>query len=172
MSLKYRIAATIFALEVIVIGTVLWITLSHSMRAVREQIARTEDVTLQLLADLSRAALLTEEYADLRTFIEGATRDPRVITIVVGSSEGRVVAATEPELIGGSFPELAVSAATIATGARPPSAVAPAFSARWRSSSPITLWRWPTGIPATLVSALPSSACWRSRSSARLWGSS
>jgi hypothetical protein len=59
MSLKYRIATTIFALEVIVIGTVLWITLGHSMRAVRDQIARTEAVTLQLLADLSRAALLT-----------------------------------------------------------------------------------------------------------------
>ena len=109
MSLKYRIATTIFALEVIVIGTVLWITLGHSMRAVRDQIARTEAVTLQLLADLSRAALLTEEYADLRTFIEGATRDPRVITIVVGSAEGHVVAATEPHLIGGSFPELVVS---------------------------------------------------------------
>jgi methyl-accepting chemotaxis protein len=106
MSLKYRIAATIFALEVLVIGTVLWITLGHSMRTVREQIARTEGVTLQLLADLSRAALLTDEFTDLQTFIEGATRDPRVITIVVSSAEGHVVAGTEPELIGGPFPEL------------------------------------------------------------------
>jgi diguanylate cyclase (GGDEF)-like protein/PAS domain S-box-containing protein len=108
MSLKYRIAATIFALEVMVIGTVLWITLGHSMRTVREQIARTEEVTLQLLADLSRSALLTDEFADLQTFIEGATRDPRVITIVVGSAEGHVVAATDPELIGAIFPELVV----------------------------------------------------------------
>src|SRR5688572_13098389 len=90
MSLKYRIAATIFALEVLVIGTVLWITLGHSTRTVREQIARTEGVTLQLLADLSRAALLTDEFTDLQTFIEGATRDPRVITIVVSSAEGHV----------------------------------------------------------------------------------
>ena len=106
MSQKYRIAATIFALELLVIGTVLWLTLGHSMRAVREQIARTEEVTLQLLADLSRAALLTDEFADLQTFIERATRDPRVITIVVGSAEGYVVAATEPELIGAPIPEL------------------------------------------------------------------
>jgi hypothetical protein len=108
MSLKYRIAVTIFALELVVIGTVLWITLSHSMRTVREQIARTEAVTLQLLADLSRAALLTDEFADLETFIEGARRDPRVITVVVGTAEGHVVAATEPELIGAAFPELVV----------------------------------------------------------------
>jgi diguanylate cyclase (GGDEF)-like protein/PAS domain S-box-containing protein len=108
MSLKYRIAVTIFALELVVIGTVLWITLGHSMRAVREQIARTEEVTLQLLADLSRAALVTDEFEDLQTFIEGATRDPRVIMIVVGSAERLVVAATERELIGAPFPELVV----------------------------------------------------------------
>ena len=109
MSLKYRIAATIFALEVVVIGAVLWITLSHSIDSVREQIARTEEVTLQLLADLSRAALLTDEFADLQTFIEGTRRDPRVITVVVGAADGRVVAATEPELIGAPFPELVVA---------------------------------------------------------------
>ena len=109
MSLKYRIAATIFALEVVVIGAVLWITLSHSTQSVREQITRTEGVTLQLLADLSRAALLTDEFADLQTFIEGTRRDPRVITVVVGAADGRVVAATEPELIGAPFPELVVA---------------------------------------------------------------
>ncbi|HEX6112078.1 MAG TPA: EAL domain-containing protein [Geminicoccaceae bacterium] len=108
MSLKYRIAATIFALEVVVIGAVLWITLGHSMRSTRAQIAQTEEVTLQLLADLSRASLLTDEFADLQTFIEGTTLDPRIITVLVGSAEGHVVAATEPELIGAPFPELVV----------------------------------------------------------------
>jgi diguanylate cyclase (GGDEF)-like protein/PAS domain S-box-containing protein len=109
MSLKYRIAATIFALEVVVIGAVLGITLRHSTESVSEQIARTEVVTLQLLADLSRAALLTDEFADLQSFIEGTKRDPRVITVVVGAADGRVVAATEPQLIGAPFPELVVA---------------------------------------------------------------
>ncbi len=109
MSLRYRIAATIFALELVVIGAVLWITLRHSTHSVREQIARTEAVTLQLLADLSRAALLTDEFADLQTFIEETRRDPRVITVVVGAADGRVIAATEPELIGVSFPDLVVA---------------------------------------------------------------
>ena len=108
MSLKYRIAATIFALELVVIGAVLWITLRHSTDSVREQIARSEVVTLQLLADLSRAALLTDEFADLQTFIEGTKGDPRVIMVVVGAADGRVVAATEPELIGAAFPLLVV----------------------------------------------------------------
>jgi HAMP domain-containing protein len=108
MSLKYRIAVTILAFEVIIIGAVLWLTLGHSMRSVREQVGHTEEVTLQLLANLSRAALLTDEFAELQTFIEGARRDPRVIEVVVGAADGRVVAATEPELIGAPFPDLVV----------------------------------------------------------------
>jgi diguanylate cyclase (GGDEF)-like protein/PAS domain S-box-containing protein len=109
MSLKYRIAATIFALEVVLIGAVLWITLGHSMHTTHAQIAQTEEVTLQLLADLSRASLITDEFSDLQTFIEGTTRDPRIITVLVGSADGQVVAATDPELIGAAFPELVVS---------------------------------------------------------------
>ena len=109
MSLKYRIAATILAFEVIIIGAVLWLTLGHSMRSVRDQVAQTEEVTLQLLANLSRAALLTDEFADLQTFIEETRRDPRVVTVVVGAADGRVIAATEPELIGEPFPELVVA---------------------------------------------------------------
>jgi len=100
MSLKYRIAVTIFALELVVIGAVLWITLGYSLKSVREQIDRTEAVTVQLVSDLSRAALLTDEFADLQTFIEGTMRDPRVIIVMVGAADGRVVAATERELIG------------------------------------------------------------------------
>ena len=108
MSLKYRIAATILAFEVVIIGAVLWLTLGHSMRSVREQVVQTEEVTLQLVANLSRAALLSDEFAELQTFIEGTRRDPRVITVIVGAADGRVVAATEPELIGAPFPELVV----------------------------------------------------------------
>jgi hypothetical protein len=96
MSLKYRIAATIFALETILIAVVLWMTLGHSMSSVRMQIASTEEVTLELLGDLSRSALLTDEFAELQSFIETTRRDPRVKTVVVGDESGRVVAATDP----------------------------------------------------------------------------
>jgi diguanylate cyclase (GGDEF)-like protein/PAS domain S-box-containing protein len=106
MSLKYRIAATIFALEAVLIGAVLWMTLGHSMSSIHEQIASTEAVTLQLLGDLSRASLLTDEYANLQTFIEGTRRDPRVQAVVIGDARGRVVAATDAGLIGSPFPTL------------------------------------------------------------------
>ncbi len=106
MSLKYRIAATIFGLEIVLIGAVLWMTLGHSMATIHEQIARTEAVTLQLLGDLSRAALLTDEYTNLQTFIEGTKRDPRVQAVIIGDASGRVVAATDLGLIGLPLPVL------------------------------------------------------------------
>jgi diguanylate cyclase (GGDEF)-like protein/PAS domain S-box-containing protein len=106
MSLKYRIAATIFVLEIALIGSVLWMTLGHSMSSIHEQIASTEAVTLQLLGDLSRSALLTDEYANLQTFIEGTKRDPRVQSVIIGDVRGRVVAATDVSLIGSPFPVL------------------------------------------------------------------
>jgi diguanylate cyclase (GGDEF)-like protein/PAS domain S-box-containing protein len=104
MSLRYRIAATIFGLEIILIAAVLWITLGHATQSVREQIASTEGVTLQLLGDLSRAALLTDEFSSLQTFIESTRRDPRVQSVVVCDALGRVVAATDAGLIGDRFP--------------------------------------------------------------------
>ena len=104
MSLKYRIAVTIFALEIVLIAVVLWITLGHSMDHVREQIARTEEVTMQLLGDLSRAALLTDEYADLQTFIEGTSGTRGFSAVIIGDAAGRVVAATDVALIGSPLP--------------------------------------------------------------------
>jgi diguanylate cyclase (GGDEF)-like protein/PAS domain S-box-containing protein len=106
MSLRYRIAATIFALEIVLTGAMLWMTLGHSMRSIREQVESTDAVTLQLVGDLSRSALLTDEFADLQTFIEATRRDPRIEGVVLGDVQGRVVAASDLDLIGTPFPEL------------------------------------------------------------------
>ena len=105
MPLKYRIAATIFGLETVLIAIVLWMTLGHSLTSVREQLASTEDVTLSLLGDLSRSAFLTDEFAELQTFVERTKQDPRIRTVVIGDAAGRVVVATEAQLIGSPFPD-------------------------------------------------------------------
>jgi diguanylate cyclase (GGDEF)-like protein/PAS domain S-box-containing protein len=109
MSLRYRIAATIFALEIVLTGAMLWMTLGHSMRTIREQVEGTDVVTLQLVGDLSRSALLTDEFADLQTFIEATRRDPRIKAVVLADVLGRVVAATDLDLIGTPFPALTAS---------------------------------------------------------------
>ncbi|MGH6885958.1 MAG: hypothetical protein ACREGK_07780, partial [Geminicoccales bacterium] len=105
MSLKYRIAATIFGLETVLIAIVLWMTLGHSMTSVREQLASSEEVTLSLVGDLSRSALLTDEFAELQIFVERTKQDPRIRTVVIGDAAGRVVVATDPALIGSAFPD-------------------------------------------------------------------
>ncbi len=106
MSLRSRIALTIFLLEAMLIAAVLYITLTHSMRSVGEQISSSQQVTMDLLGDLSKAAFITEEFDELQVFIRGTARDPNIKAVVIGDVENRVVAATDKAIIGASFPPL------------------------------------------------------------------
>src|SRR5918996_5919733 len=104
MSFKYRIAVTIFALETILIAVVLWGTLRYAMDHIRKQAARTDEVTIRLLNDLGRTALLTDEFAELQAFIDGDQKDPRIRAVIVADANDRVIAATELGLIGSPRP--------------------------------------------------------------------
>jgi diguanylate cyclase (GGDEF)-like protein/PAS domain S-box-containing protein len=106
MSFKYRIAVTIFALEAVLIAVVLWGTLRYATDHVRGQATRADEVTIRLLNDLSRTALLTDEFAELQAFVEGNQQDPRIRAVVVADAGDRVVAATDPALLGLPRPEL------------------------------------------------------------------
>ena len=89
MSLKYRIAATIFgARDRSDRGGAVDDARPLDGHASTSRSRGTEAVTLQLLGDLSRAALLTDEYANLQTFIEGTKRDPRVQAVIIGDAAG------------------------------------------------------------------------------------
>ena len=65
VSLKYRIAVTIFILEAIMLGFVLHLTLSASLEESHAQLVATDQVILHLLSDMSRVALLTEDIETL-----------------------------------------------------------------------------------------------------------
>ena len=106
MSLRARIAVTISLLEMALIAAVLYITLTHSMEGVREQITSSQQVTMDLLGDLSKAALITEEFDELQTFIRGTERDPNIRTVMIGDVEGRIIAATDSMLLGEAMPAL------------------------------------------------------------------
>jgi len=106
MSLRARIAITISVLEMALIAAVLYITLTHSMQGVEEQINSSQQVTVDLLGDLSKAALITEEFDELQTFIDGTERDPNIRTVMIGDVEGRVIAATDGEMLGQILPSL------------------------------------------------------------------
>jgi diguanylate cyclase (GGDEF)-like protein len=106
MSLRARIAVTISVLEMVLIAAVLYITLNHSMTSVEEQIVSSQRVTMDLLGDLSKAALITEEFGELQAFIDGTERDPNIRSVVISDVEGRVIAATGGALIDEALPPL------------------------------------------------------------------
>ncbi len=89
------------------IGGVLYITLTHSMKSVDQQISSSQQVTMDLLGDLSKAAFITEEFDELQTFIKGTERDPNIKTVIISNIDGRVVAATDKTAIGKTLPALA-----------------------------------------------------------------
>jgi len=100
LSLKFRIALTIFVLEAIMMAAVLWHSLAYQTQSTMEQMAESEHVLMDLLLGLSRSALLTDEYAQLQPYIEEARRDPRVVTVVLTDAEDRVVASSSPVMVG------------------------------------------------------------------------
>ena len=106
MSLRSRIAVTISLLEIALMAAVLTITLNHSMEGVESQISSSQKVTIDLLGDLSKAALITEEFDELQTFINGTERDPNIQTVMIGDVDGRVIAATNKSVLGAAMPDL------------------------------------------------------------------
>ena len=100
LSLKYRIALTIFLLEAILMALVLWRTLSVQVDSIHGQLAASEEVMLNMLGDLGRVALINEEFASLQPYFEQIRRDPRVVQVVLADRAGRVVASSAPLLVG------------------------------------------------------------------------
>ncbi len=104
-SLRYRIAATIFLLEVIMMTTVLWIVLGMLSNSARDQVEELEEVASGMLAQLSRPALLTEEYSQLQPYMERMRSDPHLLRILLLDSSRRVVAGTDLQYVGQSAPD-------------------------------------------------------------------
>jgi len=91
-------------MEVMLVAAVLYITLTHSMQSVDQQINNSQQVTMDLLGDLSKAAFITEEFDELQAFIKGTARDPNIKAVIIGDVDSRVVAATDKSIIGERLP--------------------------------------------------------------------
>ncbi len=104
-SLKYRIAVIIFILEGLMMATVLGVTLSYSQKESEKQLAINEQIMIQLLADLSRIALLTSEYDELQPYIEQVVKDPHIESVLLADRRGRVVVSSKRDHIGATIPE-------------------------------------------------------------------
>ncbi len=106
MSLKYRIALVIFLLEAVMMTIVFSFTLTRTQHVNSKLFEGTERVIANVLGDLSRVALITLEYGELRPYINMIQRDPQVVKVIVLNRKGLIVAASDVLDIGKRAPTL------------------------------------------------------------------
>ena len=106
LSLKYRIALVIFALEALMLTMVLWVSFSDSQVVAREQHAATTEIIMGMLGELAGTALLTEEYADIQFYFDQVQKDPTVVRVLMADITNKVVAASDINEIGEQLPVL------------------------------------------------------------------
>lgn len=106
LSLRYRIAVTIFVLEAVMVGIVLWQTTSHMLRAAQEQQTVHEEVTLNPLANFSRIALLTDEVSEVQNYFQKLADSGDVMHILLVDNKNRIVASSSMAEIGQPLPKL------------------------------------------------------------------
>lgn len=99
-SLKFRIAASIFILEAIMMVLVLGQTLSFSRENSRLQLKENEQVVLDLLADMSKSALFTTEFGELQQYIDTLVKDPHIVKVIISNRDKRVVVSTTFNEVG------------------------------------------------------------------------
>jgi len=106
LSLKYRIALVIFLLEAIMMTAVLWNTTDEALDAANKHQQANHKVILTLLSELSRTALLTEEYSDLQLYFEQIQDQPDIKNITLTDSNNHIVVSSNIDQIGQTLPNL------------------------------------------------------------------
>lgn len=105
LSLKYKIAIVIFLLETVMMTVVLWDTLGHSLENAEKQIGAAEQVTLGIVSDISRVALLNEDYDRVQGYIESLPDNPGILRARLVDDRGIVVASSSLSELGERVPE-------------------------------------------------------------------
>jgi len=105
-SLRYRIALTIFLLEATMMGLVLWQTLSLSLDGAKIQQLAHEKTTLSAASEISRNALISEEYDDLLSYIVSVPQAGGINQVVVADHRRIIIASTHLTDLGKPLPPL------------------------------------------------------------------
>lgn len=100
LPLKFRIAGIVFILEAIMVAIVLGVTTHTQLIANRAELGTKEDVLVNIVANLSRTALLTHDYDPLQTQIEQMAADPHIVDIEVANRKKTIVAASIASHVG------------------------------------------------------------------------
>lgn len=99
-SLRYRIALTIFILEIFMVSITLWQTLEYTEKSLRQEAKLSEQSLVNLLANLSRSALFSVEYDEMQEHIDTIIADARVIKIDILDDEDKIVMSDDYTKVG------------------------------------------------------------------------
>lgn len=103
-SFKYRIAITIFLLEIVLLSVVLWQTQSSAYYQAKTEIQDRDEVVTNLLAESSRRALLTLDFDQLQPFFTQAAVSSHVIAVDLTDYRNIVVVSSNADRIGQPMP--------------------------------------------------------------------
>ena len=100
LSLRYRIAATVFVLEAIMLFWVLSTTLNYLEQRAHEETVQRHQVISDLLLELTRNAMLAEEYDDLQLYVERLSQSADVVSISVVNQRNILVVHSDFNRVG------------------------------------------------------------------------
>jgi len=106
LSLKYRIAIIIFFLEAIMLSIVLQQTLGQSFETSLKHIVSNEKAMLNIVAGISKSALITEEFAELQPSIERIILRTEATRLLLSNADKTIVASSSLRDIGKPLPSL------------------------------------------------------------------
>ncbi len=105
-SLRYRIAVTIFIVQVLIILLILWRILSLSYQEGYQQMIANQNIVLDLLSYSIRNTLFDGEYHELQKFIQPIAADPNVLNVLIADWKNQIVASSDFSQIGSKLPLL------------------------------------------------------------------
>jgi PAS domain S-box-containing protein len=103
LSLRYRIALVIFALEACMLGAVLSVALSQSRSTATDFNSASQQASVSLLANLSVTALITGEYSDYQLYLEDVQKQPSIVRILLADPQSRIVASSRVMDVGNTM---------------------------------------------------------------------
>src|SRR4051812_22580220 len=103
-SLSYRIATVIILLQAFTVVLAVWQSVSRTTQGSQEQLDSVDRVRMAGLAEMARHAFITGEYDDVMAALRNLKSDRRIMSADVIDPRGRVVASTNPLLLGRAAP--------------------------------------------------------------------
>jgi len=93
-------------LSAIMVGYILWETLSFNAVQMRDQLNETDNVTVDLLSDLASISLFSMEYDSIQSHVSRISKDPRVRAIYVAEKNRIILASNQLVMLGEVLPDL------------------------------------------------------------------